>query len=122
MNCIFCKIINNEIPSYKLYEDEIVMAFLDINPLSNGHTLVIPKKHYQDITDIDDITLTHIINVARKLMNELEEKLGCDGFTLIQNNGIVEEVKHFHLHIKPAYSNEENLIIRDIEEIYNNLK
>lgn len=122
MDCIFCKIINNEIPSYKLYEDESVLAFLDINPESNGHTLVIPKKHYVDVTDIDNETLSHIIDIARKLMDELTEKLGCSGFTLIQNNGVVEEVKHFHLHIKPAYTNEENLIIENVEDIYNRLK
>lgn len=121
MNCIFCKIINGVIPSYKIYEDEQVLVFLDINPASNGHTLIIPKKHYQDMFDIDENTRSHIFEISKKIMNLLEQKLHCDGFTLIQNNGIVEEVKHFHLHIKPAYKNEENLIILPVEDIYNKI-
>ena len=120
MDCIFCKIINGEIPCYKIYEDDIVIAFLDINPLVLGHTLIIPKKHYQDIYDIDNDTLTHIFGVAKKLMNEYTKKLNCDGFTFIQNNGIVEEVKHFHLHLKPAYSNKQPS--KSLDEVYELLK
>jgi len=119
MNCIFCKIINGEIPSYKIYEDELVYAFLDINPNSCGHTLIIPKKHYQDIDDIDNITLNRILEVAKILKIKIEEKLGCDGLTLIQNNGEVQEVKHFHLHLKPFYLNKKN---KDIKEVYELLK
>lgn len=120
MDCIFCKIINGEIPSYKLYEDDIVIAFLDINPASNGHTLIIPKKHYTDIMDLDNETLTHVFNVARKIKIELEEKLHCDGITFIQNNGEVQEVKHYHLHIKPYYKNKMGL--SPVEEVYSLLK
>jgi len=119
MNCIFCKIINGEIPSYKIYEDDVVLAFLDINPDSNGHTLVIPKKHYTDIMDIDNDTLTHIFDVARKIKSDIEEKLRCDGITFIQNNGDVQEVKHYHLHIKPYYN--DNQAKEEVEEIYNKL-
>lgn len=122
MDCIFCKIINNEISSYKLYEDEVVIAFLDVNPDSNGHTLIIPKKHFKDINDIDNNTLTHIIDISRKLMIKLTEKLGCEGFTYVQNNGVVQEVKHFHIHLKPVYTTEENLILDNIENIFNKLK
>ena len=122
MDCIFDKIVNGDIPSFKLYEDDLVIAFLDINPSSNGHTLVVPKIHYTDVFDIPNDTLLHIFDVARNLMNILKEKLNCDGFTLIQNNGIVEEVKYFHLHIKPAYLNEDNLVIRNVEDIYNIIK
>lgn len=122
MDCIFDKIVNGDIPSFKLYEDDLVIAFLDINPSSNGHTLVIPKIHYTDVFDIPNDTLLHIFNVARYLMDKLKKKLNCDGFTLIQNNGVVEEVKHFHLHIKPAYLDESNLIIKNVEDIYNIIK
>lgn len=121
MDCIFCKIVNGEIPSYKIYEDDSVFVFLDINPDTNGHTLVIPKKHYKDIFDIDEDTLKHIFNIAKKIMEQLKEQLHCDGFTLVQNNGVVQEVKHFHLHIKPVYTNEENLIILPVEEIYHKI-
>ena len=116
MDCIFCKIINGEIPSYKIYEDEVVLAFLDINPDSNGHTLIIPKKHYTDIMEIDNETLIHIFDVARKLKTQIEEKLHCNGVTFIQNNGDVQEIKHYHLHIKPYYKKEEELL--PVEEIY----
>ena len=124
-DCIFCKIVSGEIPCMKVYEDDIVLAYLDINPDSNGHTLIIPKKHYKDINDIDDNTLTHIYVSARKVMKILEDKLKCDGFSLLQNNGIIQEVKHYHLHIKPVYKDykthkfikiEEN--IKDPKKIY----
>lgn len=119
MDCLFCKIINGDIPSYKIYEDDIVLCFLDINPDSNGHTLLIPKKHYLDIDDIPLDTLTHIFKIAKKLKLELEEKLQCDGVTFVQNNGQIQEVKHFHLHLKPYYKNND---IKDVKEIYEILK
>lgn len=117
MDCLFCKIINNEIPSYKIYEDDVVIAFLDINPDSVGHTLVIPKKHYLDLDDIDIDTLKHIMNVAKKLKKRIEEKLNCNGLTLIQNNGDIQEVKHFHLHLKPFYKNNKNKTLKDVYEL-----
>lgn len=119
MNCIFCKIINNEISSYKIYEDDVVLAFLDVNPDSNGHTLIIPKQHFQDIDDIPSEVLNHIMNIAKKLKVLLYEKLNCDGLTLMQNNGLVQEIKHFHLHLKPYYKNNKKL---SIEEVYNLIK
>ena len=116
MDCIFCKIINGDIPCYNIYEDNIVLAFLDINPDSNGHTLIIPKKHYTDLLDIDANTLNHIMKVAKDLAKILIDKLGADGMTLIQNNGDIQEVKHFHLHLKPYYkgSNER----QSVEDIF----
>lgn len=120
MNCIFCKIINREIPAKIIYEDDIVIAFLDVNPDSNGHTLIIPKKHYTDLVDIDDKTLSHIMSTARDLKKLLEEKLNIDGLTLIQNNGAVQEVKHYHLHLKPHYN--EKQAILPIDEVYNKIK
>jgi histidine triad (HIT) family protein len=118
MDCIFCKIISGDIPCMKVYEDELVLAYLDINPDSDGHTLIIPKKHYKDINDIDDDVLLHIQKTARKVMNILEEKLNCDGFSLLQNNGDVQEVKHYHLHIKPYYKDKkQNELIKHSENI-----
>lgn len=119
MDCLFCKIINGDINSYTVYEDEIVKVFLDINPDSNGHTLIIPKKHYTDLDDIDIDTLKHIMETAKKMKKLLEEKLNCDGVTLIQNNGDVQEIKHYHLHLKPFYKNKMGII--PVEEIYNTL-
>lgn len=119
MDCLFCKIINKEIPSYKIYEDDVVYAFLDINPDSVGHTLIIPKKHYLDLDDIDIDTLKHIMEVAKMLKKRIEEKLNCDGLTLIQNSGDIQEVKHFHLHLKPFYKNKKD---KTLEEVYELLK
>ena len=120
MNCIFCKIIDGSIPSYTIYEDKIVKCFLDINPDTNGHTLIIPKKHFKDIEDMDDNTLIHIFDIARKIKKLLEERLNIDGLTFIQNNGDIQEVKHYHLHLKPYYNNKQEL--KNVDEIYNLLK
>ena len=116
MNCIFCKIINNEINSYTIYEDDIVKCFFNINPESNGHILIVPKKHYTDLFDIDN-TITYVIETAKKLSFLLKEKLNTDGFSIIQNNGDASEVKHFHIHLKPFYNRD--YPIMNVEEIYN---
>lgn len=118
MDCIFCKIINGEIPCYKIYEDDLVLAFLDVNPDSIGHTLIIPKKHYVGLADIEDATLNHIMKTAKHIQELLIEKLNCDGLTLVQNNGSIQEVKHFHLHLKPYYlNNQKNLSLEEITAI-----
>ena len=120
MDCIFCKIINGDIHCYKLYEDDTVICFLDVNPKANGHTLVIPKEHTLDITTIDNDVLLHIFNVAKDMAKLLEDKLNITGYTLAQNNGAPQEVKHFHLHIIPTYDNEANIL--NVEDIYNKIK
>lgn len=116
---IFCKIINNEIPSYTLYEDNIVKVILDVNPTHNGHTLIIPKKHYQDLFDIDEQTLNYILKIAKKISILIKEKLSYDGISICENNGYGQEIKHFHLHLIPKYKEEEKL---SVEEIFNKLK
>lgn len=120
MNCIFCKIANGEIPSYTLYEDDIVIVFMDINPDSNGHLLIVPKEHTLDMTTIKPEVISHIMSLVTPLYRHLKEKLNLDGLTLIQNNGDVQEVKHFHLHLKPYYNNNEE--IKSVEEIYEKIK
>lgn len=118
MDCIFCKIISGEIPSYTIYEDEIVKVFLDINPDSNGHMLIVPKIHTLDIDSIDNNTYIHIKGIAKNMKKLVEEKLKAGGVSLIQNNGCCQEVKHYHLHLIPRYCNQkqENL---SIEKVYN---
>ena len=129
MDCIFCKINDGSIPSFTIYENEVLRVFLDINPDTNGHLLIIPKKHYKDLMEIDNDTLVSIMNTAREMKKLLEEtkfgvyghlsnkeKLNIDGLTLIQNNGDVQEVKHFHLHLKPYYNN--NQEIKEVKEVY----
>ena len=113
---IFCKIINGEIPSKVVFEDEIVKVIMDVNPRSNGHLLVIPKTHYQDLFDIDMDVLSHIMNISKKIGELLIEKLNCKGITLEENNGIAQEVKHFHLHIIPMYNSKFN--IEDIDSVF----
>ena len=129
MNCIFCKIANGDIPSFKIYEDDVVYAFLDANPDSDGHTLIIPKKHFTDLDDIDLDTLNHINKVAKKIKKILEEKLGCSGLSLLQNNGSAQEVKHYHLHLKPYYNDIKTMElikysenIKQPKEIYEKIK
>ena len=123
MNCIFCKIVNNEIPSYKLYEDDYVVSFLDVNPTSCGHSLIIPKVHFTDLDEIDIDTLKHIFEAAKIVKKMLDEKLCPDGMTLVQNNGFVQEVKHYHLHLIPKYKENNDLYKNcSIEEIYKKIK
>lgn len=119
MDCIFCKIINGGIPSYTIYEDDVVKVFLDVNPKVNGHTLIVPKKHYKDLFDIPDDILLHIIGVAKKMDKVFREKLGCEGLTLVQNNGLPQEVKHFHLHLMPQYSGKNELV--SAEDVFNQI-
>ena len=119
MNCTFCKIVANELPSYTLYEDEIVKVFLNINPLVNGHTLIIPKKHYVDISDIPLDVLNHINEITKNMYNLLLDKLPTDGIKIVQNNGYFQEIKHYHIHLIPHFN---SWPIKSIEEIYDILK
>ena len=116
MDCIFCKIVKGEIPSYKVYEDDKIFAFLDINPYAPGHTLIIPKEHTLDITTIPSETLNHIMNKAGDIAKMVTEKLKAPGFTFIQNNGFVQEVKHFHLHMIPKYMKNVEMDVKDVYE------
>ncbi len=106
MDCIFCKIIQGEIPSYTIYEDDSVKAFLDIQPLTNGHTLIIPKQHFENLYDMDMEILKHIELASQKIGKLLKEKLNCQGITRLQNNEYGQEVKHYHMHLIPRYENE----------------
>ena len=114
MDCIFCKIVDGSIPSYKLYEDNEILVFLDINPVSPGHALVIPKEHTLDVMSIDNDVLIKIIDKSRDVASLLINKLGATGFTLTQNNGTVQEVKHFHLHVIPKYDNNIKLSVQEV--------
>lgn len=117
-DCIFCKIINNDIPSYTVYEDDIVKVFLDINPESVGHMLIIPKNHFDCLDDIDMTTLSYINEISKKMHTLLKDKLNIDGMSVIQNNGCAQEVKHYHMHIIPKYINSPSL---SVEEVYKKL-
>ena len=107
-DCIFCKIIKGEIPSFKVFENDKVFCFLDINPLTKGHILVIPKNHYKDIFDIPEDDLKGIISIAKRLAGIVKEKLGAEGVNLVNASGETAEqsVFHFHLHIVPRYKDD----------------
>jgi len=103
-DCVFCKIVNKELPCYKVYEDDFVLAFLDVNPVVIGHTLIIPKKHYENIFDIDSEVFQRIAEVSRVIAKKMVDNLDdvC-GVNLFQSNGKVAEqvVMHSHLHLIP---------------------
>ena len=107
-DCIFCAIAAGEIPSFKVYEDDLVVAYLDINPFTKGHTLVIPKAHSQDLLETPDETLAAIIARVKKVAAHLKAALPCDGFNILQNNGEAagQTVRHVHFHIVPRYGQE----------------
>jgi len=116
--CIFCKIISNEIESKKIYEDNDLIVILDVNPDTNGHMLVIPKKHYVDFTEIDDEILIKINKVSNNMKDLIYKNLRADGIKLVNNYGITQVVKHYHLHIIPVYKQDE---ILTIDEVYSRL-
>ena len=107
-DCIFCAIAAGEIPSFKVYEDDLVLAYLDINPFTKGHTLVIPKAHSAGLLDTDDAVLAGLMARVRKVAAHLKAALPCDGFNILQNNGEAagQTVKHIHFHIIPRYAGE----------------
>lgn len=127
-DCIFCKIIKGEIPSMTIYEDDIVKVFLDINPTTNGDTLIVPKKHIENMLDLDDKTLSHIHKISKEIYSVLKEKLNIDGLTLVQNNFYGQEIKHYHVHLIPRYKNDNvkqlsnKEILKEVKEVFNQIK
>ena len=103
MDCLFCKIANGEIPSKKVYEDELVSVFLDINPHTNGECLIVPKDHYLDYKEISNELNNHINEVIKKIDTMYQEKLGSTGLSIIHNSGCGQEIKHYHIHFIPRY-------------------
>ena len=115
--CIFCKIINNEIPSKKVYEDDDVLAILDLAQVTKGHTLVMPKKHFDSFLDVDKETLDKVINVTQDLSKKLEKELDAKGFNILSNVNEVsgQSVDHLHFHIIPRYSKDDAIVIENRE-------
>ena len=115
-NCIFCKILNGEIPSKKLYEDDKVIVIMDVNPKVDGHSLIIPKEHVVDFMEVNNELLTHMYDVAREMTNKLMSKLDAKAMTLCFNYGESQMVKHIHLHLLPDYDIKE--ASRSVDEVY----
>lgn len=103
MDCLFCKMIKGEIPCKKIYEDDTVIAILDLYPDADGHTLIIPKKHIEDMMDLDNDTLLKINEVAKKLTPILMKKMKAKAFSTRVNFGTSQAIKHYHMHLLPNF-------------------
>ena len=112
-DCIFCKIANGEIPSNTLYEDDSFRVILDLGPATKGHALVMPKEHFGNLYELPDDWCQKAFSLAKKMAGQMTEKLHCDGFNLVQNNGATagQTVPHFHIHLIPRYENEEQSVL-----------
>ncbi len=117
-DCIFCKIIKGEIPSFKVYEDEHVYAFEDINPVSEGHTLIIPKKHAANLYEIDDESLAAVHKASKKVIDAITKALNATGVAAMQLNGesVGQSVFHYHLHLIPRQQGDPRLPVSGWEE------
>ena len=113
-DCIFCKIAAGEIPSRKIYEYKDLIAIMDLNPTSKGHSLIIPKEHCTNIYDIDEDIAAKVMKTAKKLATKMTVALNCDGFNLLQNNGETagQTMFHFHMHLIPRYKDADNNMLK----------
>ena len=104
-----CSIINGDIPSYKVYEDDDFLAFLDISQAELGHTLVIPKKHFDNFLEMDDKTAKELIVLVKKIANSVKLATNAKGINILNNNGLAagQSVNHIHFHIIPRYDNDD---------------
>ena len=104
-NCIFCKIANGIIPSATIYENSDFKVILDVSPASKGHTLILPKEHFDNIFDMDADTAGKLFSLAAAVARALKQATGCDGMNIVQNNGEIagQTVFHFHMHLIPRY-------------------
>ena len=107
-DCIFCKIAAGEIPSKTIYEDEKYRVILDLGPATRGHALILPKNHYANLFELPEEDAKEVICLAKKMATIMKDKLGCDGFNLVQNNGEAagQTVFHFHMHLIPRYEDD----------------
>jgi Diadenosine tetraphosphate (Ap4A) hydrolase and other HIT family hydrolases len=131
MDCIFCKIINKEIPGKIVYEDDVCLAFLDLSQVTDGHTLIVPKSHFDNLLEADDEVIAHMLKVAKKLGNQLVEKLNAKGMNVLTNINETagQTVKHFHIHLIPRYNEKEGIQITfedrssqvSLDEIYDKI-
>ena len=116
MDCLFCKIINKEIPAEIIYEDGEAVAFLDIHPRSSGHTVVLPRHHAENILDLPDEKIEGIFKAVKKVTELLNKSLMPDGFTIGINHGKVsgQTIDHLHIHIIPRWFNDGGGSVHDV--------
>jgi histidine triad (HIT) family protein len=108
MECIFCKIVRGEIPAVKVLDEELVVAFMDINPSSRGHMLVVPKNHTENIFEIPESDLATLFKAVKKCAGAAKDALRADGITILQLNGKASDqiVPHLHIHVIPRWEND----------------
>jgi histidine triad (HIT) family protein len=118
-SCVFCKIVRKQAPASVIYEDESVMAFLDIRPLNLGHTLVIPKEHYETIYGIPDELIEHIHKIVKRTAIAIKKATKADGITVIQQNekAAGQEIFHLHVHVVPRYEGQKLPRFEEIQEV-----
>ena len=104
--CLFCEIARREYPAHIVYRDEICTAFLDNDPISEGHVLLIPNGHWLDADDMPEAEFLHLMCVARRLIGALKEAYSPEGYSIMHNGGVFNDVGHFHLHLFPRNSND----------------
>ncbi len=111
--CIFCQIVAGEIPSARIYEDEQVLAFLDITQVTKGHTLVIPKQHSRNLLEMDATTASHLFSLVPRIAHHLKERLGASGLNMVNNNEELagQTVFHTHIHLLPRFDQNDGLQI-----------
>ena len=118
-SCIFCKIVHKQASSSVVYEDESIVAFLDIRPLNIGHTLVIPKAHYVDIFDLPEEQLSQVHKVAKEVSWAVKKATEADGISIIQQNGKAagQDIFHFHVHVVPRFEGQKLPPFSELREV-----
>ncbi|MDE6357839.1 MAG: HIT family protein [Eubacteriales bacterium] len=121
MDCIFCKILKGDIPARKVFENERFIAILDAFPANEGHTLVIPKKHFENIFEIDEETISEAYKIAKNIAEKIKANMGIENINILQNNGATagQSVNHFHIHVIPRIENDTVTIKSEVVKISN---
>lgn len=105
--CLFCSIAKHEIEANIVFENENIIAFLDIAPINEGHVLVVPKMHFLDVDEIPNKLLYEIMDVSAKIVNSIKKVYKPDGYSIMQNGGKFNDIGHYHMHIFPRYDNDD---------------
>ncbi len=116
--CVFCRIAHKQASASLVYEDESVLAFLDIRPLNEGHTLIIPKEHYANVLDIPEELVAHVYRVAKRVALAVKEATRADGISIIQQNGKAadQDIFHLHVHVIPRFKGQKLTRFRELAE------